>query len=142
MVNDQNIRNCRISNCTGPADQVRTIYREYWKLKGIYRLAIYDEAKYGLHSRALLGLHKIVRHRAALVRMRTELKNKIHSVMFMTGTSISYVGTHSFTKGYIEKLKELNDYRINGYLRIIESLNDEINTVSKIVLRAQQHSSL
>jgi hypothetical protein len=29
------------------------------------------------------------------------------------------------------QLKELNDYRINGYLRIIESLNDEINTVSK-----------
>ena len=49
--------------------------------------------------------------------------------MFMRGTSISYVGTHTFTKGYIEKLKELNDYRINGYLRIIESLNDEINTV-------------
>lgn len=50
--------------------------------------------------------------------------------MFMKGTSISYVGTHTFTKGYIKKLKELNDYRINGYLRIIESLNDEINTVS------------
>ena len=46
----------------------------------------------------------------------------------------TYVGTHTFTKGYIEKLKELNDYRINGYLCIIESLNDEINTVSKKIL--------
>ncbi len=107
----------------------------------MYRLArIYDEAKYGLHS--LLGLHKIVRHRAALVRMRTKLKNKIHSVMFMTGTSISYVGTHTFTEGYIEKLKELNDYRINGYLRIIESLNDEINTVSKKILPLAQEDEM
>jgi archaellum biogenesis ATPase FlaH len=54
--------------------------------------------------------------------------------MLMNGTSVSYVGTHIFTKGYIEKLKELNDYRINGYLHIIESLNDEINTVSKKIL--------
>jgi hypothetical protein len=44
------------------------------------------------------------------------------------------IATHIFTKGYIEKLKELNDYRINGYLHIIESLNDEINTVSKKIL--------
>jgi transposase len=85
-------------------------------------------------TRGTMELRDIVRHRAALVRMRTKLKNKIHSIMFMRGTSISYVGTHTFTKGYIEKLKELNDYRINGYLCIIESLNDEINTVSKKIL--------
>ena len=85
-------------------------------------------------TRGTMELRELVRHRAALVRMRTKLKNKVHSIMFMNGTSISYVGTHTFTKGYIEKLKELNDYRINGYLRIIESLNDEINTVSKRIL--------
>src|SRR5215813_449049 len=86
-----------------------------------------------------MDLRELVRHRAALVRMRTKLKNKIHSIMLMNGTSVSYVGTHTFTKGYIEKLKELNDYRINGYLRIIESLNDEINAVSKkIILLAQE----
>jgi transposase len=62
--------------------------------------------------------------------------------MFMNGTSISYVGTHSFTKGYIEKLKELNDYRINGYLRIIESLNVEINTVSKKILLLAQEDEM
>lgn len=86
-----------------------------------------------------MELRELVRHRAALVRMRTKLKNKIHSIMVMKGTSISYDGTHTFTKGYIEKLRELNDYRINGYLRIIESLNDEINTISKkILLLAQE----
>jgi transposase len=90
-------------------------------------------------SRQTMELRELVRHRAALVRMRTKLKNKIHSIMSMKGISISYVSTHLFTKGYIEKLKELNDYRINGYLSIIESLNYEINTVyKKILLHAQE----
>jgi transposase len=89
-----------------------------------------------------MELRELVRHRAALVRMRTKLKNKIHSIMFMKGTSISYVGTHTFTKGYIQKLKELNDYRINGYLRIIESLNDEINAVSKKILLLAQEDEI
>lgn len=93
-------------------------------------------------TRGTMELRELVRHRAALVRMRTKLKNKIHSIMFMKGTSISYVGTHTFTKGYIQKLKELNDYRINGYLRIIESLNDEINTVSKKILLLAQEDEI
>ncbi|MGC1134596.1 MAG: IS110 family transposase [Nitrososphaeraceae archaeon] len=93
-------------------------------------------------TRGTMELRDIVRHRAALVRMRTKLKNKIHSIMFMRGTSISYVGTHTFTKGYIEKLKELNDYRINGYLNIIESMNDEINTVSKKILLLAQEDEI
>jgi hypothetical protein len=32
-------------------DQVRTIYREYWELDGMFKLAqIYDEAKYDVHD--------------------------------------------------------------------------------------------
>jgi transposase len=93
-------------------------------------------------TKETMDLRELVRHRAALVRMRTKLKNKIHSIMLMNGTSVSYVGTHTFTKGYIEKLKELNDYRINGYLRIIESLNDEINTVSKKILLLAQEDEI
>lgn len=65
-------------------------------------------------SRRKMELRELVRHRAALVRMRIKLKNKIHSIMLMKGTSISYDGTHTFTKSYIEKLKELDDYRIHG----------------------------
>ena len=38
----------------------------------------------------------------------------------------------------MEKLKELNDYKINGHLRVNESVNDEINTVSKILLLAEK----
>ena len=41
-------------------DEVRTIYREYWELDGMFKLAqIYDESKYDVHD--LLRLHKIVK---------------------------------------------------------------------------------
>jgi hypothetical protein len=43
-----------------PVDQVRIIYREYWELDGMHRLAqIYEEAKYDVHD--LLRLHKMVK---------------------------------------------------------------------------------
>jgi hypothetical protein len=43
-----------------PTDQVQAIYREYWKLEGMYGLAqIYEEAKYDIHD--LLRLHKIAK---------------------------------------------------------------------------------
>jgi hypothetical protein len=43
-----------------PVDQVRTIYREYWELDGMHRLAqIYEEAKYDVHD--LLRLHKVIK---------------------------------------------------------------------------------
>ena len=51
-----------------------------------------------------MELREVSNNRAALARMRTKLKNKVHSIMFMkNGISIFYVGTHTFTKGYIEK---------------------------------------
>ena len=40
-----------------PANQVRAIYREYWELEGMYKLAqIHEEAKYDLHD--LLRLNR------------------------------------------------------------------------------------
>jgi hypothetical protein len=43
-----------------PVDQVRTIYRQYWELDGMHRLArIYEEAKYDVDD--LLRLHKMVK---------------------------------------------------------------------------------
>jgi hypothetical protein len=42
-------------------------------------------------TRETMDLRELVRHRAALVRMRTKLKNKIHSIMLMNGTSVSNV---------------------------------------------------
>jgi uncharacterized protein (UPF0335 family) len=40
----------------------------------------------------------------------------------------------------MEKLKELNDYRINHYISLIESLEQEIKDVStKIILLAKEN---
>ena len=62
--------------------------------------------------------------------MRTKLKNKIHSIVLMKGIQIS--GKHcSFTHLFNEEHKTLNDYRINGYLHLIEPLDSEIKIVSK-----------
>jgi hypothetical protein len=45
-----------------PVHQVETIYREYWKLDGMFKLTqIYEEAKYDLHD--LLDLHRMVKVR-------------------------------------------------------------------------------
>jgi len=35
----------------------------------------------------------------------------------------------TFTKRYADKLEGYDDYRINGCLHVIKSLNDEVNTV-------------
>ena len=84
-------------------------------------------------DRRIMDLRELVRHRTALVRMRTKLKNKIHSIVLMRGIRIS--SKHcSFTHLYNEELKKLNDYRINGYLHLIESLDSEIKDVSKKIM--------
>jgi transposase len=84
-------------------------------------------------DRKIMDLRELVRHRTALVRMRTKLKNRIHSIVLMKGIQIS--SRHcSFTHLYNEELKKLNDYRINGYLHLIESLDSEIKDVSKKIM--------
>jgi transposase len=65
--------------------------------------------------------------------MRTKLKNKIHGIVLMKGIQIS--SKHcSFTHLNNEELKGLNDYRINGYLHLIESLDSELKDVYKKIL--------
>jgi transposase len=88
-----------------------------------------------------MDLRELVRYRAALVRMRTKLKNKIHSIVLMKGIQIS--SKHcSFTHLYNEELKELNDYRINGYLHLIESLDSEIKDVSNKILKLAKEDEM
>ena len=42
-----------------------------------------------------------------------------------------------FTKEYIKTLRELNDYKINGYLNVLEVLNKEIDDISNRIRRLQ-----
>lgn len=85
-------------------------------------------------DKRIMELRELVRHREALVKIRTKMKNKIHGIMLMKGIKISNVGTHTFTKKYNEQLKELHNYRIEAYLRLIDSLEKEIKEVSKKIL--------
>src|SRR5215813_14054105 len=83
-------------------------------------------------DRRIMDLRELVRHRTALVRMRTKLKNKIHSIVLMKGIQIS--SKHcSFTHLYNEELKELN-----GYLHLIVSLDSEIKVSKKILMLANE----
>lgn len=88
-----------------------------------------------------MGLRDIIRHRAALVRMRAKLKNKVHGITVTKdiddASEVERTGT--FTKRHMDRLEEFDDYRINGCLRVIKSLNNEVNTVSnKILLLAKE----
>ena len=40
------------------------------------------------------------------------------------------INTSPFTKEFIKTLRELNDYKINGYLNIMESFDKEIDDIS------------
>lgn len=82
-------------------------------------------------NKKTMELRELVRHRIALVRMRTRLKNKIHGIMLMKGMRINNNSTARFTIEYINKLQALNDYRINAYLHLIDSFDHEIKQVSK-----------
>jgi transposase len=85
-------------------------------------------AKCYVPDRKIMDLRQLVRHRIVLVRMRTKLKNKIHGITLMQGVRIT--DTSAFSNNYVQKLKQLNDYQIDAYLRLIDSLDLEIKKVS------------
>ena len=86
-------------------------------LRGGYISSCHVPEKNTVESRQL------VRYRTKLVRNRARMKNLIHSITLQNGIKIP--GT-PFTDSYIHKLLGLKDYRIDGYLRTIVSLNDRI----------------
>jgi len=83
-------------------------------------------------DKRIIELRELVRHRSALVRMRTKLKNKIHGILLMKGIKI--INHHPFSIGYIEQLKKLNNYRIDTYIRLFSSIDNEIRTISKNII--------
>jgi transposase len=91
-------------------------------------------------DRKIMELRDLVRHRAFLVRTRTKLKNKIHSILLMNGIRIDE--KRHFSAGYVKKLKELHNYRIDSYLGIIESLDGTINDVSKKILKTAEEDEM
>lgn len=76
----------------------------------------------------VMELRELVRYRADLVRARTRVKNRIHSILLMHGIRID---AEPFTSDFVEKLRELKNYRIDGYMNVLESLNREIKNASE-----------
>jgi transposase len=79
-------------------------------------------------SRRIMSLRELVRYRANLVRMRNGVKNRVHAYLLMNNIKIE---NKAFTKGFLEELRKIKETRIEGYVRIIDSLNLEIHEASK-----------
>lgn len=76
---------------------------------------------------------ELLRYRASLVRLRTQIKNKIHALLLKNG--ISYQFSDLFGKGGLKFLKELplrEAYRIplDGYIKALENLSLLIKEIS------------
>lgn len=78
-------------------------------------------------------LRTIVRHRASLVRLRTEVKNKIHALLAKEGIR------HNFTDLFGKKgmkflmeidLREANKLALDNYLSVLEVLNSRVKETS------------
>ncbi len=80
--------------------------------------------------RHIMDLREMVRYRTSLVRMRVEAKNKIHAILLQNGTRLK---EKPFTIGFVEELRRLGDYRIDGYLNVISSLSHQIQAISNTI---------
>lgn len=84
-------------------------------------------------SKEIRDLRFIVRHRASLVSMRTEAKNKVHAILRRKGIKHEY--SDLFGKEGMEFLKNMEvdvhtRFALNNYLAVIENLNSKINETS------------
>ena len=85
----------------------------------------------------IMDLRELVRYRASLVRLRTMLKNKIHAQLLMHGIRID---DYPFTKAYNEKLRALGNYKVDGYLTVLDSLNRQITETSRKIRQTAEHN--
>jgi transposase len=78
----------------------------------------------------VMELRELVRYRANLVRQRVQLKNRIHAYLLQNNVKIE---ARPFTEAFVEELRKIDDFRIQGYLRVIESVNRELKEVSRLI---------
>lgn len=91
---------------------------------------------------------QITRHRASLVRIRTEVKNKVHAILLRHG--IEYECSDAFTQKGIEYLKSLDmpacdRFELDQYIALIETINGQIKDNNELITDyadAQPHARL
>jgi transposase len=86
----------------------------------------------------LREIRALIRHRAAIVRIRTMVKNQIHAIVDKQGYSCSY--SDMFGKGGLEwlrnlKLPSLDKLILDNHLTHLESLNEQTNRVNEEIHR-------
>ena len=104
-------------------DQVRTIYREYWELDGMFKLAqIYDEAKYDVHD--LLELYRMVK---GLGMEKQDIINVLDYVKYNQLRTLQWEAESlrdEIKMLEIEKTRFTN--RIAGFKRVINELQSSL----------------
>jgi transposase len=98
--------------------------------------------------RAIRDMREVLRYRASLVRLRTQVKNKIAAIVSKTGLqppTKSACGVKS--RRYLASVAVRACYRLSldGYLRLLESLTQEIRHVTETIERqveAEPHAQL
>lgn len=86
--------------------------------------------------RDIRDLREILRYRASLVRLRASVKNKVHAVLSKNGIEIE--ASDIFGKKGIRQLKSLKlrrcyDLGLDGYVRLVETLNVLIGEVARVI---------
>ena len=89
-----------------------------------------------IQPRKIRDLKEIVKERSNFVEIRTKIKNKIHSVLFKTGSR------HEFTNLYgkagmkwLESIELRDIYRqeLDRYLETLKHLNEQVDKISEII---------
>lgn len=79
-----------------------------------------------------MELRELVRYRANLVRMRTNVKNRIHGYLLMNNVQ---TGAKPFSKEFVEVIRKIDDLKVQGYLRLVESIDREVHEASRVISR-------
>ena len=74
-------------------------------------------------------LRAFVRHRKILIKHRTKVKNNIHQILRMKNAKHGFRDV--FTQKGIKYLKEIKHEQINCFLKIMETLNEEIKKLDE-----------
>ena len=101
-------------------------------LRGGYSIACYIPSKKTMEEREL------VRTRRNLINSRTIQKNRISGILLQKGIKIK---GDKFAYPGIARLQKLGDYRIDAYLRDIETLNDCIIKIDARIRNAVRENS-
>ncbi len=86
-------------------------------LRGGYISACYVPSGKTVQNRQL------TRHRAKTIQSRTVLKNQIHAILLQNRIQVN---GDPFSRPWISRVRDLDNFRINDKLSIIDSINDRI----------------